>query len=95
MDASPPTSSYPSGHTGAATALYLSFLLMAQRIERPWLRGAVTVACALVPFIVGTARLYRGAHHLSDVIAGMVNGVLCAALAYGWWRHRARADRAR
>jgi undecaprenyl-diphosphatase len=30
MDASPPTSSYPSGHTGAATALYLSLLLMAE-----------------------------------------------------------------
>jgi undecaprenyl-diphosphatase len=96
MDASPPTSSYPSGHTGAATALYLSFLLMAaNRIERPWLRRTVVVACAAVPFIVGTARLYRGAHHLSDVVAGMVNGLLCALLAYAWWKHRARADRAR
>jgi undecaprenyl-diphosphatase len=95
MDASPPTSSYPSGHTGASTGLYVSFLLMAQQIERPWLRRTVTVGCALVPLLVGTARLYRGAHHLSDVLAGMANGLACALLAYGWWRHRARADRAR
>lgn len=90
MDASPPTSSYPSGHTGASTALYVSFLLLAQHIERDWLRRTVTVACALVPFLVGTARLYRGAHHLTDVLMAMVNGLVCAFLAYGWWRHRAR-----
>lgn len=90
MDASPPTSSYPSGHTGASTALYVSFLLLAQHIERDWLRRTVTVACALVPFLVGTARLYRGAHHLTDVLMAMVNGVVCALLAYGWWHNRAR-----
>ena len=93
MDASPPTSSYPSGHTGAATALYLSLLLMASaRIERPWLRRLLMTVCAVIPFLVGIARLYRGAHHLSDVLAGMVNGVVCAVLAYQWYRHRARAE---
>jgi len=89
MDASPPTSSYPSGHTGAATALYVSFLLLAQRIERTWLRRLVTTGCALVPVLVGTARLYRGAHHLTDVLVAVFNGLVCALLAHGWWRHRA------
>ena len=94
MDASPPTSSYPSGHTGAATALYLSLLLMASaRIERPWLRRLLMTLCAVIPFAVGIARLYRGAHHISDVVFGMVNGVVCAILAYQWYRHRARAER--
>lgn len=90
MDSSPPTSSYPSGHTGASTALYVSFLLMAQQVQRTWLRRALTLGCALVPLLVGLARLYRGAHHLSDVLMGMVNGLACAALAYRWWRHRTR-----
>jgi membrane-associated phospholipid phosphatase len=90
MDSSPPTSSYPSGHTGASTALYVSFLLMAQSIERPWLRRLVTGACAVIPLLVGVARLYRGAHHISDVLAGMLNGLVCALLAYQWWRHRAQ-----
>lgn len=89
MDTSPPTSSYPSGHTGASTALYVSFLLLAQSIERAWLRRLVTGVCALVPVLVGVARLYRGAHHVSDVLAGMLNGVVCAVLAYHWWWHRA------
>jgi undecaprenyl-diphosphatase len=93
MDASPPTSSYPSGHTGASTALYFSLLLMAAaRIERPWLRRLLMTLCAVIPFLVGIARLYRGAHHISDVLVGMVNGVVCAVLAYQWYRHRARAE---
>jgi undecaprenyl-diphosphatase len=93
MDASPPTSSYPSGHTGASTALYFSLLLMAAaRIERPWLRHLLMGVCAVIPFLVGIARLYRGAHHISDVLAGMVNGVVCAVLAYQWYRHRARSE---
>ncbi len=93
MDASPPTSSYPSGHTGASSALYFSLLMMASaRIERPWLRRLLMTACAVLPFLVATARLYRGAHHLSDVLAGILNGGVCAVLAYGWWRQRAKAE---
>ncbi|HET9632499.1 MAG TPA: phospholipid phosphatase, partial [Terrabacter sp.] len=42
LDPAPPTSSYPSGHMGAATALYLTFAFMAQRIETAWLRRLVT-----------------------------------------------------
>ena len=90
-DPSPPTSSFPSGHVGAATALYTSFaLLAAARIERDWLRRLVVGLCVLVPVLVASARLYRGAHHLSDVLVGALNGLCCAFLAYGWYRHRSR-----
>lgn len=91
LDPAPPTSSYPSGHVGASTALYLSFVLLASRIERAWLRWSVTVICLLVPLLVTFARLYRGMHHVTDVSVGMLNGLLCALLAYGWYRHRARS----
>ncbi|HET6693166.1 MAG TPA: phosphatase PAP2 family protein [Pedococcus sp.] len=90
-DPSPPTSSYPSGHVGAATALYTSFaLLAAERIERDWLRRTVIGLCVLMPLLVTFSRLYRGAHHISDVVVGILNGLACALLAYGWYRHRAR-----
>lgn len=88
LDPAPPTSSYPSGHVGAATALYLTFALMAQRIERTWLRRLVTAVCVLVPVLVSYARLYRGMHHLTDVLLGIVNGVVCALLAWHWLRRR-------
>ena len=90
-DTAPPTSSYPSGHVGASTALYTSFLLLAQQIERDWLRRGVTALCLLVPALVTYARLYRGAHHVTDVAVGLLNGLACALLAYGWWRHRVHA----
>jgi hypothetical protein len=34
LDLAPPTSSYPSGQVGAATALYLTFAILALRIKR-------------------------------------------------------------
>jgi membrane-associated phospholipid phosphatase len=87
MDASPPTSSFPSGHTGASTALYFSLLLMAStRIERAGVRRLVMGLCAVLPVLVGLARLYRGAHHISDVVVAMLNGVACALLAFHWWK---------
>lgn len=88
LDPAPPTSSYPSGHVGAATALYLTFALMAQGIERAWLRRLVTVVCVVIPFLVAYARLYRGMHHLSDVAIGALNGILCALLAWLYLRRR-------
>ena len=86
LDPAPPTSSYPSGHVGAATALYLSFALLAQRIHQPWLRRLVATVCLLIPVLVAWARLYRGMHHLSDILIGAANGVACALLAWGYLR---------
>lgn len=84
LDESPPTSSYPSGHTGAATAFYLTLAALCQRIGNPWLRWAATVVCLLVPFCVGIGRLYRGMHSLTDVVMGFFNGVACAVIAWGY-----------
>jgi len=81
LDPAPPTSSYPSGHVGASTALYLSLIMLASRIERTWLRNTLIVVFAVIPFLVAYARLYRGMHHLSDVLVGFANGILCALLA--------------
>lgn len=86
MDDSPPTSSYPSGHTGAATALYFTLALLALRIRQPVLRFVATAVCILVPFCVATARLYRGMHHVSDVTVAMLNGIVAVWLAWHWLR---------
>lgn len=86
LDHAPPTSSFPSGHTGASTAFYLTLALLAQRVQNPALRVVLTVLAVLVPFAVGFARLYRGMHSLTDVLAGLVNGVVCAVLAWGYLR---------
>ena len=86
LDPTPPTSSYPSGHVGASTALYVSFALMATRISNVVVRRVVIVLCIVAPLLVSYARLYRGAHHVSDIVVGMLNGVLCALLAWNYLR---------
>jgi membrane-associated phospholipid phosphatase len=92
LDDSPPTSSFPSGHTGAATGLYFTLALMALRIRQPALRAVVVTVCLLVPFLVATARLYRGMHHLSDVAVAMVNGLVACLLAWHWLRRGNEAE---
>lgn len=86
LDNSPPTSSYPSGHSGAATGLYVSLAFLALRIRQPRLRAVTVTVCLLVPFLVASSRLYRGMHHLSDVSVAIVNGLIAALLAWGWLR---------
>ncbi|HEY5786990.1 MAG TPA: phosphatase PAP2 family protein [Microlunatus sp.] len=83
-----PMSSYPSGHVGASTALYLALLLMASRVERVGLRWTAAAVCVTVPLLVAFARLYRGMHHASDILVGMLAGGVCAVLAYGWYLRR-------
>jgi len=86
LDPTPPTSSYPSGHVGASTALYVSFALMATRISNVVVRRVVIVLCILAPLLVSYARAYRGAHHVSDIVWGIINGVVCALLAWNYLR---------
>ena len=88
LDVAPPTSSYPSGHAGASTALYLAFAFLALHIARAWLRWTIIFLCLITPLLVAFARLYRGMHYVTDVAAGIVDGIVCMLLAYGWYRHR-------
>ncbi|MFC7531078.1 phosphatase PAP2 family protein [Actinoplanes sp. GCM10030250] len=77
MDVSPPTSSFPSGHTSAAVALYIGLaVVLASLARRTWLK-ALCWALVLVPVGVAFARMYRGMHHPSDVVAAFVNGCTC------------------
>jgi len=86
LDDSPPTSSFPSGHTSASSALYFTIALVAQRIQHDALRRTVTVVALLVPVCVATARLYRGMHAPLDVTFGLLNGTVCLVLAWGYLR---------
>ena len=84
LDPAPPTSSFPSGHVGAAVALYVGLAVVLLYVTRESARRAVAVTIAmllpLVPVIVGLSRLYRGMHFLTDVIAGALAGGLWMAI---------------
>ncbi|MDQ1615884.1 MAG: hypothetical protein QOJ60_1823 [Actinomycetota bacterium] len=82
LDSSPPTSSFPSGHTGAATALFVSSaLLIAGYVRRRWVKLLAVTVFLAVPLLVGYGRLYRGMHHPTDVAAALLNGLTCIAIS--------------
>jgi undecaprenyl-diphosphatase len=77
MDESPPTSSFPSGHTSAAVALYVGLaFVLALLVRRTWLK-VLCWALILIPLAVAMSRLYRGMHHPSDLVASFLNGFAC------------------
>jgi undecaprenyl-diphosphatase len=76
-----PHASYPSGHVAASICFYGGLAVLAWLLtrNRP-LQAVLTVLAVVIPPAVGLCRMYRGFHHLSDVVAGAVLGLLWLTL---------------
>jgi undecaprenyl-diphosphatase len=83
LDGTPPTSSFPSGHTAAATTLYgvLVLIVFAYSARTLWRVLAVSAA-ALIVASIGMSRLYRGMHFPSDILGGILLGLLWITVTY-------------
>lgn len=66
--------SFPSGHSAAA-------FLMATLLSAFF--PVITVPAFSIAMLIGFSRVYNGVHYPSDVLAGMVLGLLCAKLGLG------------
>jgi undecaprenyl-diphosphatase len=73
-----PDHSFPSGHTGTATAIAGSLAALAWAYTR--LSGRLIAVLVLVPTYTMVARLYIGAHHVTDVLTAFVAAVLWVAV---------------
>lgn len=89
LDPEPVTASFPSGHAAAAVALYGTLAWIVHHEARsPIARRLALTVALVVPVGVGWARVHRGMHHLTDVLAGgvlgaatLAVGIACARLA--------------
>ncbi|MFL6289037.1 MAG: phosphatase PAP2 family protein [Actinomycetes bacterium] len=83
LDASPPTSSFPSGHTAASTALAFSLaVIIGWHVRSRIVRLLAWVVAVVIGPVVGFCRIYRGMHHPLDVAVGFALGAGCVLVAF-------------
>ncbi len=75
------TYSFPSGHASGATLFY-GFLacLLVRHVAASAKRIAIIAGAALLVVGVCVSRVYLGAHYLTDVLAGMAEGLAWLAI---------------
>lgn len=66
---------FPSGHTAASTAFFVTLILAGWRIGTPLLA---------IPLLIGFSRMYVGGHYLSDVVTGALIGIVAAMCVVRW-----------
>jgi undecaprenyl-diphosphatase len=76
LDSNLPTSAFPSGHMAATTCLYVGIAILVIGHARGWWRYLFLIPAIVMPVAVAMARMYRGEHHPTDILAS----VLFAAL---------------
>lgn len=91
LEGSPVDSSFPSGHVAAAVVYSAMVIVVFWHTRNRIVRSLAVLLAVSVTFIVGYARIYRGMHYLSDVLAGALLGAV--AVASSWWILRSIAAR--
>jgi undecaprenyl-diphosphatase len=76
LDSHLPTSAFPSGHMAATTCLYVGIAILVIGHARGWWRYLFLIPAIVMPVLIAVARMYRGEHHPTDILAS----VLFAAL---------------
>ena len=94
LETSPVGSSFPSGHVAAAVAYAgIAVVVFWHTRRRLWRVLSVTLV-TLVTLAAGFSRMYRGMHHLTDVLAGMLLGLASVLITRALLVRAARRRRA-
>jgi undecaprenyl-diphosphatase len=91
------TSSFPSGHSTGAAAVYLTLGMVAsQFVERRRVKALFLGVAVLVTGAVGASRVYLGVHWPSDVLGGWAVGTAWALVCWcvaSWLQDRGVIER--
>jgi undecaprenyl-diphosphatase len=79
LDSHLPTSAFPSGHMAATTCLYVGIAILVIGHARGWWRYLFLIPAIAMPVIIATARMYRGEHHPTDILASVLFAALWLA----------------
>jgi membrane-associated phospholipid phosphatase len=92
LDSAPPTSSFPSGHVAAAITLYGALAVIAVHTSaRLWVRTLAIFVALVAPVCVAFARLYRGMHFMTDVMGGVLLGLVWLVITWALILRRRRS----
>ena len=72
LDTGLPTSAFPSGHMAATTCLYVAIAILVIGHARGWWRYLLLIPAIVMPVMIATARMYRGEHHPTDILASVL-----------------------
>lgn len=90
------SASFPSGHTTAATATYLTLGALLARVQpRRRLKLYLLSVAILLVLLIGVSRVYLGVHWPTDVLAGWGVGAAWASicwLAARWLQRRGEVE---
>jgi undecaprenyl-diphosphatase len=76
LDSNLPTSAFPSGHMAATTCLYAGIAILVIGHARGWWRYLFLIPAAVMPVMIAMARMYRGEHHPTDILASLLFATL-------------------
>ena len=71
------TSSFPSGHAIGALCLYFVIAWgLTGLLENPAIKATVWIIAAIIVLLVALSRIYIGIHYPTDVLAGLIAGLV-------------------
>lgn len=76
LDSNLPTSAFPSGHMAATTCLYVGIAILVIGYARGWWRYLFLIPAIVMPVMIAVARMYRGEHHPTDILASLLFAAL-------------------